>query len=74
MSPKVEEGFSYTHHGGDSHFLMYHKNLFDWYNFKHYDVRFDDLGQWSFIEGADEYLVEGAALVAPLSILFWEDE
>ena len=29
---------------------------------------------WTFEDGEDEHLVEGAALVAPLSILFWEKE
>ena len=74
MSPKVKEGFSYTHHGGDSHFLLHYKDLFDWHDLRHYDIKFDGIGGWSFIEGEDEYLIEGAALVAPLSILFWGDE
>ncbi len=71
MSPKVEDGLSYTKYGYPS-FLYRKDDRFTWISV---DDNLRDITEknfWHFIPGEDEHLVEGAALVAPLTMLFWE--
>lgn len=76
MSPKVEEGLHIRSPGDylmkwgeDRHWYVSYRNcnLEDVWRYR------SSMDGWPLGEN-DHDLVKGAALVAPLSILFWEDE
>ena len=74
MSAKVDEGLSYTSYGYPS-LLLKIKDDYNWTAISNGLIELvDDEDRWKFIEDEDEHLIEGAALVAPLPILFWEKE
>ena len=62
--------------GGEKKYflLVYKSGKHRWTEENWSELDEDQNTGWSFIEGEDEHLIEGAALVAPLSILFWEDK
>lgn len=74
MSPRVEKGLNHT---GPNQYLC------KWGEDRHWHVYYDTFpDMWKYRDGhegwelqdRDYNLVKGAALVAPLNVLFWEKE
>ena len=79
MSAKVDRGLNIANSSCNGEAIHYY--LFKTKNTKYVWTESNlkelirDLDRtWDFVGGEDEHLIEGAALVAPLSILFWEKE
>lgn len=74
MSPRVEKGLNHIHPN---------QYLCKWGEGRHWHLSYDTFPEmWIFkggyegweLQDGDEHLIEGAALVAPLSVLFWGKE
>ena len=81
--PRDNPGFYFTNQGmagapgdhGEHYYLLVSPNyLHNWVDWSWKEVHNDLNVGWAFIDGEDNHLIEGAALVTPLNILFWEKE
>lgn len=83
MFPRDNPGAYFTTQGmtgspgdrGEHYYLLVNPNGHHiWTDWSWRKLPVDRDNGWDFVVGEDEHLIEGAALVAPLPILFWEKE